>query len=527
MRLNEFLSAVKEKSLPSAAERIELEIAPGLTAEVYPRSANTILDGTVFLIARMGHEKYLLLSVRVGATALFDRFAGDVISPPDEPLLLLKKCPLTHHNARQIQRLFDWTRPRLLGLDNSFGFGDRLGLANPAHVRALAGSDFVPVFAQQSIRELTRTGRSAEEVMDAAVWAVFQEGYKKGFGADADHLKTPADIDRMVKAGFTMFTIDPGDYVVNEADTLSEQELDALIKTLKYSFIKPDITRFLAQYVGQNRPISADFSLQPDRKTVLSALLKYGGVIDHTAKMYGYLKQQYPDHPAEIELSVDETDSVTSPFEHFFVVAELKKLGVALISLAPRFVGRFEKGIDYIGDLAEFRREYLKHIQISEYLGPYKISLHSGSDKFGVYREIGTLGVGHVHVKTAGTSYLEALKTAAMSEPALFREILDFSRELYEVEKKTYHVSADLQKVPPSKQLNDAQLLALFDQNDTRQVLHVTFGRVLTDQQADGSFLFKERLLHCLNENEAGHYQNLVTHFQRHLQPFAPSSGEK
>ena len=74
-----------------------------------------------------------------------------------------------------------------------------------------------PIFAQQSIRELTRTGREADEVMDAALWAVLQEGYKNGFGADADHLKTIEDVDRMVDAGFTFFTIDPGNYVVNVA----------------------------------------------------------------------------------------------------------------------------------------------------------------------------------------------------------------------------------------------------------------------------------------------------------------------
>lgn len=526
MRLNEWLTAVKGNTLPAKGETLTLELNSGPSAEVYPQSANT-LDHTVFFIARVDHEKYLFLAETSSPGSILERFEGNMIQATDINSLRLKRCPLTHHNAREIQRLFGWARPRLLGLDNSFGFGDRLGLANPAHVRSLAGSDFVPVFAQQSIRELTRTERSAEAVMDAAVWAVFQEGYKKGFGADADHLKTTADIDRMVQAGYTMFTIDPGDYVVNEADTLPAQDLDARVQALRYQFITPDVTRFVQQYAGQTIRISADFSLQSDRETVLKALVKYGGVIDHTAKMYRYLKDQYPDHPAEIELSVDETESVTSPFEHFFVASELKKLGVVLISLAPRFVGRFEKGIDYIGDLAEFRREYLKHIQISEFLGPYKISLHSGSDKFGVYREIGALGAGHVHVKTAGTSYLEALKTVAMSEPGLFREILDFSRDLYEVEKKTYHVSADLQQVPASDQLSDAQLLALFDQNDVRQILHVTFGRVLTDRKADGSYRFKDQLLRCLQVNEDRHYRNIVMHFQRHLQPFAVTAGGK
>jgi hypothetical protein len=519
MRLQKFLKVVKEGEIP-AAENFKMEINPALSVEVYSKSVNKF-ESVVFFIARANTEKYLFLLGKQDAASILDRFEGEIIEQPESMnSVAVKRCYLNHHNARQIQQIFAWTRPRLIGLHNSFGFGDRLGLANPAHVRSLSGSDFLPVIAQQSIRELTRTGRSADEVMDAAVWAVFQEGYKKGFGADADHLKTTADIDRMVKAGFTMFTFDPGDYVVNEADALPENELESRVQTLNYDFITPDTERFVQQCADQPLRISGKFSLQPDRKAVLSALLKYGGVIDHTAKMFFYLKKQYPDHPAEIELSVDETDSVTSPFEHFFVVSELKKLGVELISLAPRFVGRFEKGIDYIGDLAEFRREYLKHLKIAEFLGPYKISLHSGSDKFGVYAEIGALGEGHVHVKTAGTSYLEALKTAAKAEPGLFREILDFSRDLYQIEKKSYHVSADILKVPPSNQLSDFHLLELFEQNDARQILHVTFGKVLTGKNEDGSFRFKDRLIRCLKEHEETHYRNLVNHFQRHLQPF-------
>ncbi len=104
---------------------------------------------------------------------------------------------------------------------------------------------------------------------------------------------------------------------------------------------------------------------------------------------------------------------MTTPFEHWLVASELRRLGVEWVGLAPRFVGDFEKGIDYRGDLEVFRREYLKHLAIAEALGPYKISIHSGSDKFGVYRVIGEIGKGGVHVKTAGTSYLEALRTVA------------------------------------------------------------------------------------------------------------------
>ena len=128
---------------------------------------------------------------------------------------------------------------------------------------------------------------------------------------------------------------------------------------------------------------------------------------------------------------------------------------------------------------------------ITKYFGNYKISLHSGSDKFSVYEIIGSMKGAFTHVKTAGTSYLEALKVCAIEEPALFREILDYSRGLYEEEKRTYHVSADVEKVRPVNEYKDSELEKLFDSNDARQILHVTFGRILTDEDENGKYIFK------------------------------------
>jgi tagaturonate epimerase len=236
--------------------------------------------------------------------------------------------------------------------------------------------------------------------------------------------------------------------------------------------------------------------------------------------LYDHLKLNYPGYDSEVEVSVDETDSVTTPFEHFFIASELNRLGVKFVSLAPRFIGSFEKGIDYKGDLSLFKREYIKHLKIASYFGSYKISLHSGSDKFSVYKVIGSLQNSHTHIKTAGTSYLEALKAAAIREPGLFREILDYCRDLYETEKKSYHVSADIALIRRAEEYPDSGLVSLFNSDDLRQILHVTFGRVLTDKDENGKYIFKERLLECLKRNEDIHYELLINHFRRHLEPF-------
>lgn len=284
--------------------------------------------------------------------------------------------------------------------------------------------------------------------------------------------------------------------------------------------MKDTFTAMLDRYVGKNYKIADDFEIKVEKSDVLKALVKYGKALAHIKKMSDYINEKYSNLPSELEVSVDETDSVTSPFEHFFIANELKRLGVSFVSLAPRFVGDFEKGIDYKGDLDLFRVEYTKHVKITDYFGTYKISLHSGSDKFSVYRVIGGMNTGFVHVKTAGTSYLEALKVVATKDTTLFRKILDYSTGLYEEEKKTYHVSADINKVKKADEYSDSELKDLFASNDVRQILHVTYGRVLTDKNDAGKYIFREQIYNCLIENEALHYDYLITHFHKHLEPF-------
>lgn len=501
-------------------ELIKLKIGEKFLT-IYQNSIFRKNDNYFFIVKDNG-EKFLYVVSPNDNIEIFNLFSGVVQSSDND--VRIKQCKLEHQNAAAIQEIFKFANPIVVGLKNSFGFGDRIGLANPAHLRSLTGDDdFVPILAQQSIRELSRTTRKADEVMDAAVWAVMQEGWTNGFGSDADHLKTTVDIDNMVEAGFTMFTFDPGDHVVNEADTMSILELEKYISDLKWNSAS-STTEVLKKYSEKDIVVNDSLTLSPTKEDSLRALVKYGKSILHIKKLYSYLKETYPDIDVEIEVSVDETESVTTPFEHFFMVNELIQLGVEFVSLAPRFIGDFEKGIDYKGNLDVFRVEYLKHIAIAEHFGNYKISLHSGSDKFSVYEVIGSLQSGYTHVKTAGTSYLEALRVTASADEILFSEILDFAIENYENEKKTYHVSADLNKVQKSKNYTKDELADLLNQDDARQVFHVTFGLVLTIKNDIGDYIFRNRIYKCLEDNEELHYKYLEKHFRKHLDPFNKSS---
>jgi tagaturonate epimerase len=426
----------------------------------------------------------------------------------------LQICPLTPANAAALRKHLPWLQPRPLGLKTSAGLGDRLGLATPGHVRAVraVGGNIHPIFSQQSIRENTRTGRNPQQVLDDATWGAFSEGWQGDLGADADHLKTPADIDQCLAAGYSFFTIDPGEHVNNLAEISSLNDLNQMAEHLPAE-IRPQASGLL----GKTFKIE-DLLLHFDEAVLLKAAVKYGRAVLHVAGMYRHLVQSAGAFPVELEVSVDETDLPTSHAEHVYIASELTRLGVKWVSLAPRYVGRFEKGVDYIGDLNLFEADFAGHAAIARHFGPYKLSLHSGSDKFSIYPIASRLTQGLVHLKTAGTSYLEALRCLAGLDEGLFREIYTFARDRYPSDRASYHVSADLSRAPAPEEGMDWP--GILNQFDAREILHVTFGSVLTQTAPDGKKLFFDRLMGFLAAHPDEYASALEKHFIRHLTPF-------
>jgi len=281
--------------------------------------------------------------------------------------------PLTHENAAVLRQRLPWLRPQPLGLQTTAGFGDRLGLATPGHVRAMESAisiktQIAPIFAQQSVRENARTLRTPQQVLDDAAWGVFQTGWRLPWGADADHLKTPADLDSFFDAGFTFFTIDPGDHVDNAAQNDTIPTLREKVKTLPWENLNSTLEEMTRRYISQTCTIE-DFTLTFSEESLLRALAKYGRAIAHTIKMANHLTSRSGGTAYDLEVSVDETETPTSAEEHFFIANELKRLDVRWVSMAPRFVGRFEKGVDYIGDLSQFEADFARHAAIARYFG--------------------------------------------------------------------------------------------------------------------------------------------------------------
>jgi hypothetical protein len=506
------------------AEELAGEIEQSTGWSPYQRSI-AATRGVVAFMARRGTEKRLcLLWKKDSRPAIVCDFCGEHLSVELEGMKLDGQAGyLDHTNAVGLRKHFPFTAPSLRGIKAAFGAGDRLGLATPAHVQAVRGTGLRPFFAQQSIREMTRTGRTPEQVLDSATFGVFQEGWREGFGADADHLKTAEDIDATVAAGFTMFTIDPGDHVDNAAQAADMTLLKEKLAALPWPALEINSEDLCRRFIGQSCRLPDDSIVTLDEEAFFRAAAKYGRALAHTAAMYRHLKSARGSRPFELEMSVDETATPTSPEEHVFVASELTRLGVECVGLAPRFVGDFEKGVDYVGDLDEFERTFAQHVAVAKHFGPYKISIHSGSDKFSIYPIAARLAEGCVHVKTAGTSYLEALRAIARVDPALFREIMSFAIERYPEDRASYHVSADLAKVPAPGSLRDDELVDILDQFDTREALHVTFGSVLTSER-EGEPRFRTRLMEALEKHEDVHYETVRAHIERHVQPFSVSA---
>ena len=460
--------------------------ALGLT--VYPKSVDEA-NGTVCAIVRADGVKTLAV--------LGD---GEFIGEAKGELLL---CPLTVENARALMTLFPYTRPRShRGHPFTIGLGDRLGLATPGHVRAISGYDVFPVFAQQSMRELKLTGRGFPDVIADAAFGVFQEGYKGGYGADGDHLKTKDEIAYALESGCSMITLDCSEQIDTKAAAFSDEEAAAA-----YALLPATLREHYEQgYLGKELPMVGYLSPAELQRIVLT----FHRAVDHAIDCYRYIREEHGSD-ADFELSIDETLTVTTPAEHFVIASELAMQGVKPDSVAPHFTGTFEKGVEYSGDLHAFARDFEVHQKIAEHFG-YKLSLHSGSDKFSVFSTVGRVTGGRVHVKTAGTNWLEALAVIAEKDPALYRRAHKYAIAHRSEAEKYYHVSTDAKEIPDIDLQNDAYLPEYLRLPASRQTMHIAYGLLLAEEW------FREEFFRVMDEREEAYYARLEAHIGKHLQ---------
>lgn len=471
----------------------------------YPNSLHE-KDGSILFLVKGAREKKLVV---VGeGSEIFQELEGRRGSVDG---VRIKVFDLSVANSRVIRKHFPHTCPvSLRKFKTTIGLGDRLGVASPGHIDLIKNYDVGPVLAQQSVRELTLTGRTFEGVLSDAVWAVFQEGYRGGFGADGDHLKTADEVKLALDVGYTMITLDCSEHI-NNVTTLSKDDVDRIYMELDKETRERLEMRFLSGEFKLESGLRLMFSPESLR---LNAVI-YQKAVDFTVDIFHKVIKPC-QREIDFEMSIDETVTPTDPLGHFFVALQLMEAGVDLYSVAPRFCGEFQKGIDYIGDLSQFHRELKAHQEIASHFG-YKLSVHSGSDKFSVFPIMGEETKGRVHVKTAGTNWLEAVRVIIQADPGLYRELHAFALEHLDEAKRYYHVTLDTGRIPDLRGLKDEDLGGLMDHSDARQLIHITYGLILQEKDESGAYRFRDRIYRCLYENEGLYREFLKRHIGNHL----------
>lgn len=305
----------------------------------------------------------------------------------------------------------------------SFGVGDRFAHQAKAQLKAFQllaadGIDAVPVW-NKSNREHTFVGSEPQSVLDAAQAAVQELGWRSGWHIDADHigLKT---VDRFLPCS-DFFTIDVADSIGKPA---ASADVTAFVKR------HPELIGSLAV-----PGIEAPFSTSADDVERVTA--KYLLAVQDAGRIYRYVAAAKGEAGVIAEVSMDETDAPQTPPELLIILAMLADENVPLQTIAPKFTGRFNKGVDYVGDLVQFEQEFNDDLAVISYAittyglpANLKLSVHSGSDKFSLYpiirKALARTGAG-LHLKTAGTTWLEELIGLAEAGG----DGLDLSKEIY------------------------------------------------------------------------------------------------
>ena len=285
----------------------------------------------------------------------------------------------------------------------TIGVGDRFAHQAAAQLQACVklaeqGINVIPVW-NKSNREHSFIGSEPQSVYDAAEAAVASLGWDKGWHVDADHINMDT-VDKYLGCS-DFFTIDVADFIgqTPEGDVVA-------------GFVEKH-----PELIGSVTIEGIDAPFDISREYVEEVAGKYLRAVAEAGTIYRHIESNKDDFIAEV--SMDETDAPQTPPELLIILAALADEGVQLQTIAPKFTGRFNKGVDYVGDLPQFEKEFNDDLAviahaIAEYGLPanLKLSVHSGSDKFSIYPIIGAAirrtGAG-VHVKTAGTTWLEEL----------------------------------------------------------------------------------------------------------------------
>jgi hypothetical protein len=306
----------------------------------------------------------------------------------------------------------------------SFGIGDRFGHQGRAQLEALIkakefGCEIVPVW-NKSHREHSIIGTCPGDVRKEADAAVAACNWRGSYYVDADHINL-GNVDLFVESS-NFFTIDVADFISKEPAT---EELEEFVGSNK-------------KFTGLLEVSGIEGGIEISAESIERIGLKFLSAVKEAGRIYHHIRQAKGGDDFITEVSMDESDEPQRPVELFFILSALSEEGVPVQTIAPKFTGRFNKGVDYVGDVEQFEKEFNEDIAVINFAvrefglpSNLKLSIHSGSDKFSIYgainRAIRRFDAG-LHLKTAGTTWLEELIGLAEAGG----EGLEIAKEVYE-----------------------------------------------------------------------------------------------
>ncbi len=314
---------------------------------------------------------------------------------------------------------------------NSIGVGDRFSRQGVAQLKAIQlaaehGVEITPVW-NKSNREHLTIGSEPLQTRQAADRAVQALGWERPYYIDADHINL-STVDRYLDHA-DFFTIDVADYIGKQADHAAIE-----------SFVSEN-----SQYTGRFQIPGMDEWFDVDQEVLSAIAGRFLYAVQQAAIIYRRIAKVKGSAHFVVEVSMDEVDQAQSPLELFFILSALAAEGVTVDTIAPKFTGRFNKGVDYVGDIDQFAIEFEQDLLVIDFAvkafglpAHLKLSVHSGSDKFSLYPVMGRLISKHnkgIHVKTAGTTWLEeaiGLSMAGGEALQLIKEIYASALDRYE-----------------------------------------------------------------------------------------------
>ncbi len=368
--------------------------------------------------------------------------------------------PLDHKTAVMLRREFPWTAPsRVLGLRKTVGTGDRTGLCAPGVLGAFAENDAVPVPVQVSALELTLSGQTWEEALDAVTFAVYREGYLGPWGASADRLQSFGDMEAALEAGYTCLSVDCAPLLgQGEAPTEELRE----------------------QYQGRTFSVEGK-QIAFDRLTLEDCCREYGQVITLVSEVfYAYTQRA----GADLEVLLNEAETPTGAAGLYFLANELCRRGIAFQAVCPRLELPLEAAAPLEEEAESLRKELELLHAVARSFG-FKLSFRSLEHKESLLALLGEVTGDRLHGRLGGVCWLEAMRLLARENPVLFRLTYGIALTALPVARQVFPSSLDESALPSLDGLGDRDLPPLLTRTPVRQLLDLTYGQVVHSQLKD------------------------------------------